>query len=175
MVGEMRDEETASVAASASLSGQLVFTTLHSNDAPKAIDRFVDLGVSRQTIAAGLSAIVAQRLVRKLCMYCRCAYEIQGPVASEFGLADGTRGYRATGCRVCGNSGYAGRAAIFECLFVDERMRHCIAESRPSIALAELARQHGYETMVRHGIRRALAGDTTFEELRRVLAVDGAA
>jgi type II secretory ATPase GspE/PulE/Tfp pilus assembly ATPase PilB-like protein len=175
MVGEMRDEETASVAASASLSGQLVFTTLHSNDAPKAIDRFIDLGVPRQTIAAGLSAIVAQRLVRKLCKHCRVAFDIPAPLLTEFGLPDGSRAYRANGCRACDNSGYAGRAAIFECVFIDDRMRHFIAERRPSIAIAELARRHGYETMVRHAIRRVVAGDTTFEELRRVLAVDGAA
>jgi type II secretory ATPase GspE/PulE/Tfp pilus assembly ATPase PilB-like protein len=175
MVGEMRDEETAGVAASASLSGQLVFTTLHSNDAPKAIDRLIELGVARHTIAAGVSAIVAQRLVRRLCESCRTPFEVNGALAREFAMQDGLRAYRANGCRACGGAGYAGRIAIFECVFIDDAMRRCIAEGKPSVALADLARESGYEPMLADGIRRVISGETTFEELRRVLIVDTAA
>lgn len=175
MVGEMRDEETAAVAASASLSGQLVFTTLHSNDAPKAIDRLLELGVARHTIAAGLSAIVAQRLVRRLCEHCRVPFEVSGMLAREFALPDGTRAYRANGCRSCSDCGYDGRVAIFECVFIDDSMRRCIAEGESTVVLAELARQNGFEPMLAHGLRRVLEGETTFEELRRVLVIENAA
>lgn len=171
MVGEMRDEETAAVAASASLSGQLVFTTLHSNDAPGAVDRLIELGVARHTIAAGLSAIVAQRLVRRLCEGCRVAFQVGARLASEFAVQDGVRAYRAHGCGDCSGSGYAGRIAIFECLFVDDVLRRRIADGEPSVQLADLAKTAGYEPMLQHGLRRVLEGETTFEELRRVLAV----
>jgi type II secretory ATPase GspE/PulE/Tfp pilus assembly ATPase PilB-like protein len=160
MVGEMRDEETAAVAASASLSGQLVLTTLHSNDAPKAIERLVELGVSRQTIAAGLSAVVAQRLVRRLCQSCRSAFQGE---------------YLAKGCTACGGMGYSGRVALFECIFIDDAMRCLIAAGASSVALADLARERGYEPMIAAGMRHIATGETTFEELRRVLVVDDAA
>ncbi|HLI97599.1 MAG TPA: GspE/PulE family protein [Candidatus Baltobacteraceae bacterium] len=175
MVGEMRDEETAGVAASASLSGQLVFTTLHSNDAPKAIDRLIELGVARHTIAAGLSAIVAQRLVRRLCESCRTGFEVDDPLAREFGMRAGVHAYRAGGCRACNGTGYAGRIAIFESVFIDDTMRRCIADGRPSVSFADLARESGYEPMLAHGIRRIMDGETTLDELRRVLVVEGAA
>lgn len=175
MVGEMRDAETAAVAASASLSGQLVFTTLHSNDAPKAIDRLVELGVARHTISAGLSAIVAQRLVRRLCEQCRTPFEVSGSLAREFAMQPGLRAYRANGCRACSGAGYAGRLAIFECVFIDDAMRRCVAEGKSSVVFADLARENGYEPMLADGMRRVLRGETTFEELRRVLVIESAA
>lgn len=175
MVGEMRDEETAGVAASASLSGQLLFTTLHSNDAPKAIDRLIELGVARHTIAAGLSAIVAQRLVRRLCETCRTPFEVDDALGREFGMQSGGQAYGASGCGNCSGSGYSGRVAIFECVFIDDAMRRCIAVGESSVSLASLARANGYEPMLMHGIRRVLSGETTFDELRRVLVVDTAA
>lgn len=175
MVGEMRDAETAAVAASASLSGQMVFTTLHSNDAPKAIDRLVELGVARHTISAGLSAIVAQRLVRSLCTQCRIPFEVSGSLAREFAVQDGVRAYRANGCRACSGAGYAGRIAIFECVFIDDALRRCIAEGKSSVAFADLARGGGYKPMLADGMRRVILGETTFEELRRVLVIESAA
>jgi type IV pilus assembly protein PilB len=159
MVGEMRDEETAAVAASASLSGQLVLTTLHSSDAPKAIERLVELGVSRHTLAAGLSAIVAQRLVRRLCAACR---------VFENG------GYRAAGCAVCAGAGYSGRLALFECIPVNDALRRLIADGASGVALADAARECGYEPMLDDAVRRVASGETTLEEVRRVLAVDDA-
>lgn len=175
MVGEMRDQETAAVAASASLSGQLVMTTLHSNDAPKAVERLVELGVSRQTISAGLSAIIAQRLVRRLCEHCRKPFAVGADVSREFGLGTQVRLYSAEGCAACGGSGYAGRLAVFECVFVDDAIRRCIADGDSGVALTALARRNGYEPMLVDGIRKTLAGDTTLDELRRVLVVEEAA
>ncbi len=171
MVGEMRDEETAAVAASASLSGQLVVTTLHANDAPKTVDRLVELGVSRHTIAAGLSAVVSQRLVRRLCAHCRIPVQTRGALAKEFGLPEGLRAYAAGECAKCRGTGYAGRTAIFEWLFIDDAMRALIAEGGSSVALRELAVARGYEPMVADAVRRVLLGETSFEEVRRVLHV----
>ncbi len=175
MVGEMRDRETAGVAASASLSGQLVMTTLHSSDAPRALDRLIELGVERHTIAAGLSAVVAQRLARTLCARCKIPYRAGAAIADEFGIAVGTPAYRAAGCSDCDGRGYTGRSAIFETIFIDEAIRALIAGGGSSVALRAMAATTGYEPMAMQGIRRVLAGETSFEELRRVLLVEGAA
>jgi type II secretory ATPase GspE/PulE/Tfp pilus assembly ATPase PilB-like protein len=165
MVGEMRDEETAAVAASASLSGQLLLTTLHSNDAPKAVDRLVELGVARHTMAAGISAIIAQRLVRRLCESCRRPCD----------QISGVPSYRADGCDNCAGLGYAGRLAIFECILIDDAMRRCIADGQSSVVLGKLARESGYEPMIVDGLRRAARGETSLAELRRVLVIEAAA
>lgn len=175
MVGEMRDEETAAVAASASLSGQLLLTTLHANDAPRALDRLVELGVSRATLSAGVSAIVAQRLLRRLCRECSTPVPVSGELAGESGIAAGTRVYRADGCILCAGTGYSGRIAVFEALFVDEPLRRMIGQGAPSAEIADAAVHSGYQPMLVDGIRRVLQGDTTFEELRRVLPVERAA
>jgi type IV pilus assembly protein PilB len=173
MVGEMRDRETAAVAASASLSGQLVMTTLHSSDAPRALDRLVELGIERHTIAAGLSAVVAQRLVRTLCRRCKVPYAVGAPTASDFVIPTGTQAFRATGCSECDGRGYTGRTALFEAIFIDDAMRTLIAQGGSSVALRAMAADGGYEPMAACGMRYALAGETSLEELRRVLFVDG--
>jgi len=170
MVGEMRDQETAAVAASASLSGQLLLATLHSNDAPTAIDRLRELGVASHTISAGLTAVVAQRLLRRLCEVCRISFQVDAQTAQEFGACEGSRAYRAAACTACAGSGYAGRTAIFEWIIIDDAMRRCIARGESGVGVAEIARGSCYEPMLRDGVRKVLAGKTTFEELRRVLA-----
>ncbi len=175
MVGEMRDQETSSVAAAASLSGQLVLTTLHSNDAPRAVERLVELGVSRRTIAAGLSAIIAQRLIRRLCERCRISCEVPASSARELGLHAGTRVYRASGCGVCAGTGYTGRLALFECVFINDMLRGLIADGSSSVEFGEAARQSGYEPMIAHGLHLAQTGETSLEELERVLVVEDAA
>lgn len=172
MVGEMRDQETAAVAASASLSGQLVMTTLHSNDAARAVDRLVELGVARHTLAAGLTAIVAQRLVRRLCEVCKVQHPVPAAIAAAFGIASGAATFRAAGCNLCAGSGYAGRIAIFEAMFLDETMRTAIASGASSVTLRAMAEERGYHGMLKDGVRRALSGDTSFDELRRVVPVD---
>jgi type IV pilus assembly protein PilB len=175
MLGEMRDRETAAVAASASLSGQLVMTTLHSSDAPKALDRLLELGVERHTIAAGLSAVVAQRLVRVLCDHCKAQYRVGVDLAAEFGVDAGARAFRAAGCDRCAARGYTGRRALFEVLFIDDAMRAAIAGGGSSVTLRALAAANGFSQMASEGVRAALRGDTSFEEIRRVLFVETAA
>lgn len=171
MVGEMRDQETAAVAASASLSGQLVLTTLHSNDAPSAVERLAELGVHRRTMSAGLTAIIAQRLLRRLCERCRSPYRVSKSTASEFGIAEGTTIYRAGECARCEKTGYAGRSAIFEVLFVDDPVREAIASGVSSVSLAGIAQRSGFAPMLHHGVGRVLNAQTSLEELRRVLAI----
>jgi type II secretory ATPase GspE/PulE/Tfp pilus assembly ATPase PilB-like protein len=175
MVGEMRDDETAGVAATASLSGQLVLASLHANDAPKTIDRLIELGVARHTIAAGLTAVVSQRLVRRLCMQCRKPYEAAEAIAREFALQKGALVYRASGCAACRGTGYRGRSALFEYLFIDDTMRAMIADGASSVELRDAAKKRGYEPMFADGLRLALLGQTSLEELRRVLFLEMAA
>lgn len=175
MVGEMRDKETAGIAASAALSGQLVLTTLHSNDAPKAIDRLVELGVSRHTIAAGLSAVIAQRLIRRLCDACRVAFDVPPAPASEFGIPQAALAYRERGCETCNGTGFIGRIAIFEAMFIDDGLRRLIAEGASSVEMANAAAARGYEPLIHDARRRLLRGETTLEELRRVLVVENPA
>ncbi|MDQ2871518.1 MAG: Flp pilus assembly complex ATPase component TadA, partial [Candidatus Eremiobacteraeota bacterium] len=159
MVGEMRDVETAAVAMSAALSGQLVLTTLHSNDAPRTLERLLELGVPRHAMAAGLTAIVAQRLVRRLCGECRA------PVQTG-------RGFTAPGCLRCQGTGYRGRTGIFEFVFVSDAMRDAIANGASSTHIAGLAEADGYEPLAAAGMRAVQAGETTLHELRRVLALE---
>lgn len=158
MVGEMRDSETASVAMSAALSGQLVVTSLHANDAPRTVERLVELGLARHALAAGLTGVLAQRLVRELCSSCRQR------------RADGS--YDATGCDGCGGSGYRGRTAICEYFPVTADVRTAIAAGASSVELAELGRAAGYEPMIDDGLRRIDRGETSLYELRRVLALE---
>jgi type II secretory ATPase GspE/PulE/Tfp pilus assembly ATPase PilB-like protein len=174
MVGEMRDRETAAVAASASLSGQLVMTTLHSSDAPSALDRLLELGIERHTIAAGLTAIVAQRLVRVLCEFCKIRYPLPAEPAAEICVSPGTPVYRAAGCPRCNGRGFARRAALFEAIFLDDPMRSAIADGASSVTLRSMAAECGYERMSREGLRRVVSGETSLEELRRVLSIEGA-
>jgi type IV pilus assembly protein PilB len=164
MVGEVRDEETASTAASAALSGQIVLATLHSNDAPRTIDRLVELGVARSSIAASLGAIVAQRLVRRLCADCR------RPQRS---------GYREhfvpVGCQLCGGAGFRGRIGVFEAVVIDDTIRGAISGGASSVTVAALAREAGYRTMSTDCLEKCRSGVTSVCELRRVALPEGRA
>jgi type II secretory ATPase GspE/PulE/Tfp pilus assembly ATPase PilB-like protein len=168
MVGEMRDAETAAVAIAASLAGQLVLTTLHSNDAPRTIERLVELGVARQSLAAGLTAVVAQRLVRRLCEECRTPAEIPATLRNELAIEQ-TEWWTANGCGNCGFCGYSGRFGVYELLAIDDRLRDAIASGGSSVALAELGAATGYRPMFFDGLAKVLAGATSFEELVRVV------
>lgn len=171
MVGEMRDAETAAVAASAALSGQLVLTTLHSNDAPRTLERLLELGVARHTIAAGLTAIVAQRLVRRLCAQCRVCASIESQDAADFAVSRVSFAYSPGGCSACQGTGYRGRTGIFEFIFVSDAVRDAIARGASSVQIGSLAAENGYGSLLADGVRRALSGETSFQELRRVLTV----
>jgi type II secretory ATPase GspE/PulE/Tfp pilus assembly ATPase PilB-like protein len=172
MVGEMRDAQTAAVAISASLAGQLVFTTLHSNDAPRTIERLVELGVARQSLAAGLTAVLAQRLVRRLCESCRVPAPIPDDIQSRFATSQ-ARWWVPGTCRACAQSGYCGRVGVYEMLVVDDELRDIIGGGGSSVAIAQLACGSGYRPMIVDGFAKVLAGATSFEELVRVVAWSG--
>jgi len=156
MVGEMRDAATASVAISAALSGQLVLTTLHSNDAPRTIERLLELGVERHAIGAALFGVLSQRLVRRLCPECRA-----------FDARSGA--YVAAGCPECLNTGYSGRIGLFELLEVDDAIREAIAGGSSVVAIRRLAERTGYEPLAADGSAKLASGETSRDELRRVL------
>jgi type II secretory ATPase GspE/PulE/Tfp pilus assembly ATPase PilB-like protein len=169
MVGEMRDVETAGVAVSASLAGQIVFTTLHANDAPRTVDRLVELGVARHSLAAALTAVVAQRLVRRLCEQCRVRQAIPQPLRTALRTTQETW-FVAGGCRTCAGTGYIGRTGVYELMTVDDPMRDAIATSTSSVHVAQLASRSGYRPMADDAVAKVLDGITTFDEITRVVA-----
>lgn len=173
MVGEMRDGETASVAVSAALAGQIVFTTLHANDAPRAIDRLIELGVARHALAAALTAVVAQRLVRALCEQCRVREAIPARMRTML-AAEQDAWYVAGSCRACAGSGYLGRTGVYELMEVDDAVRDAIATGASSVQVAQAAARAGYRPMRDDAVAKVLAGVTAFDELVRVVPWAGA-
>jgi type II secretion system protein E len=170
LVGEIRDRETAQIAVQASLTGHLVFSTLHTNDAPGALTRLVDMGVEPYLVASSLEAVLAQRLVRVLCPHCR--QEDHAPAALAFraqlGLPPGAPIYRAVGCRECRQTGYHGRRAIFEWMDSDNEIRRLILKNVSADVLREAARRSGMRSLAEDGWRLVRLGITTPEEVLRV-------
>jgi len=171
LVGEVRDAETAQVAVEASLTGHLVFATVHTNDAPSAITRLVDLGLEPFLITATLEAIVAQRLVRRICAGCRTAFTPDEDLLRELGddaraLSGATLHY-GKGCDACFHTGYRGRTAICEIMRLDTGLRRAILENASTAEVRERARERGMRTLREAGLRAVLEGVTTLEEVRR--------
>ena len=176
MIGEIRDNETASIATEAALTGHLVFSTLHTNDAPSAVTRLLDIGVKPFLVASALRAAMAQRLCRAICPECKQPYT---PTDREMRLlgksADDIAGvqlYRGTGCPLCGNSGYKGRKGVFEMFSVNDDIQRMIFEAATTRDLRARARELGMRTLREDGIRKVLAGMTTIEEVLRVTMGD---
>ncbi len=154
MVGEIRDMETAEIAVQAALTGHLVFSTLHTNDAPTAVTRLVEMGIAPYLVASSLNASLAQRLVRKLCGNCR--------------EQDAEGRWHAVGCGACGGTGYKGRLGIYELMLVDDPLRRQIIDNRDASELAATARRAGMGSLWEDGMAKAAQGLTTEEEVRRV-------
>jgi len=169
LVGEMRDLETGQIAIQASLTGHLVFTTLHTNDAPGAITRMTDMGVEPFLITSTLQAILAQRLVRTVCKKCRIAYEPTEAVLQQLGLTPSEVGgqpfYYGKGCNDCNQTGYRGRKGLFELLIITEPIRELINQRAPSGVIRARALELGMRTLREDGIRNVLDGNTTVEEV----------
>jgi general secretion pathway protein E len=170
LVGEIRDEETAKIAIQAAMTGHLVLTTLHTNDAASAIARMRTLGVDPDLLAGSINCIVSQRLARRICMQCREAYEPSQEQQSAMNLitTSGSRPtlYRATGCLQCANTGYSGRVALYELMPVHGLGRVLLDGSTDEIFDAAVAA--GMRTLREDGVRQSLAGVTTLEEVRRI-------
>ncbi len=176
MLGEIRDEETAGIAIQAALTGHLVFSTLHTNDAPGAVARLADIGVKRFLVASSVRAIIAQRLVRKLCPACKEAASLTEREMRTLNL-DAKQVAESDimgpqGCDVCRQGGYKGRAGIFEIFKVDDEVRHLINEDLTSPQLRRRARELGMRTLREDGIRKVLGGMTSASEVMRVTMAD---
>jgi general secretion pathway protein E len=173
MVGEIRDVETAEIAIQASLTGHLVLSTLHTNDAPSAIVRLIDMGVEPFLVASSLAGVLAQRLVRTICGRCKESYEPSSLERSYFSSPPGVL-WRGRGCDRCNHTGYLGRIGIFELLLVDSGITHMIAEKADSQSIKGHATSRGMKTLRSDGLEKVRAGVTTLEELLRVTQKDDA-
>ena len=169
MIGEIRDLETASIAINASLTGHLVFSTLHTNDAPSAIARLVDIGVQPFLAASSVRAVMAQRLVRRLCNNCKEAGELTDTelraLRIEPGQLLGAQVMKPVGCEQCCQIGYKGRIGIFEIFIIDDEVRHMINKRSSTLMLRQRARELGMRTLREDGVRKILAGLTSAEEV----------
>jgi len=170
LIGEIRDQETAQIAVQASLTGHLVFSTLHTNDAPGALTRLVDMGVEPYLVASSLEAVLAQRLVRVLCTHCKQVDD--SPTARAFkgqvGIPANTTIYRSVGCRECRQTGFFGRHAIFEWMDSDDEIRQLILKNSSSDVIRDAARRAGLRTLAEDGWRLVRLGITTVEEVLSV-------
>ena len=169
MVGEIRDAETVQMAIHASLTGHLVFSTLHTNDAPSVITRLIDMGVEPFLIASAIEAILAQRLLRCICPKCKHEYTPAEECLREAGVSEKERKekkfYKGRGCEHCNYSGYKGRSGIFELLILDEDIRSLILDKVPIAQLREQAVKNGMRTLREDGLRKVFSGRTTLDEL----------
>jgi len=169
MVGEMRDMDTAQIAIQASLTGHLVLSTLHTNDAPGAVTRLVDMGCEPFLVAASLEGVLAQRLVRTICKSCKASYEPNESILTQLGVAVHELGdkdfFTGRGCEVCGQSGYKGRRGLYELLDITDPIRELITDRAPTVVVKQKAMELGMQTLREDGLRNIYLGNTTIEEV----------
>ncbi len=170
MVGEIRDLETAGIAIHAALTGHLLFSTLHTNDAPGAITRLMDMGVENYLVSSTLIGVMAQRLVRRICNHCRTEDRKSRELVQEFGIDVPL--YRGDGCEHCSNTGYMGRIAIFELLTINDEIREMIMDKATARELRQKAVQQGMRTLREDGLIKVKKGITTIDEVLRVTQVE---
>jgi general secretion pathway protein E len=172
LVGEIRDTETARIAIQSALTGHLVFSTLHTNDAASAITRLIDMGIEPFLLSSSINAILAQRLVRIICPECKIAYTPDPEAIQKLGLdpkeMEGKKVYRGRGCSNCHHTGYKGRCGIFELLIMDQTMKNLVINTANANAISKQAVKNGMITLRRDGADKILAGITTIEEVYRV-------
>jgi general secretion pathway protein E len=164
MVGEVRDMETAEICVRAALTGHLVLSTLHTNDAPSAVTRLMDIGVEPFLLSPSLVLVIAQRLVRRLCLECRQAFTPDFETKREIHLPPGTY-YKPKGCSACRHTGYRGRIAIFEVLSVTAQIRELIVRRADAAQIKQVARAQGMKTLMESGLEKAANGITSLEEV----------
>lgn len=191
MVGEIRDQETAEIAINAAMTGHLVLSTLHTNDAPTTLPRLIDMGIPPFLVAYTANIIIAQRLVRKICTFCTKEYKLEKDTITELGrmfdlkkvfplLSHHTKltaaekhlekmtFFQGAGCRRCGDTGYKGRMGIYEILEITDELSKKITENANANEIKEYARTHGMLTMLEDGLIKAKMGSTTISEILRV-------
>jgi general secretion pathway protein E/type IV pilus assembly protein PilB len=176
MLGEIRDLETATIAINASLTGHLVFSTLHTNDAPSAVTRLIDIGVKPFLVASSIRALMAQRLVRRVCKRCAAPYTPTDTELRSLNIDSsklvGANCMHGKGCHDCNKTTYRGRFGIFEVFVIDDDARKLIYERVPSSVLRARAREMGMRTLREDGARKVLAGLTTADEVVRATVGD---
>jgi len=176
MVGEIRDKETAEIAVNASLTGHMVFSTLHTNDAPSAISRLIDIGIKPFLVSASVRAVMAQRLVRRICPNCKAPSEPSERLLNSLGIrpdqAADASFMEGKGCPKCSSTGFRGRVGIFEMFNINEELQQMIYEEASLVALRSKAREMGMRTMREDGVRKVIAGVTTPEEVLHVTVAD---
>ena len=172
LVGEMRDHETASMGIQASLTGHLVFSTLHTNDAPSAISRLTDIGVPGYLVASSVIAVLAQRLVRVICPRCKQPHKYSQEILEEAGITpemlQGAKFMKGAGCNHCNRSGYRGRIAVYEIMRLTSKIREHIFQDSTTAQIRQTAMAEGMTTLFQDGIKKVLDGTTTIEEVFRV-------
>jgi type IV pilus assembly protein PilB len=176
LVGEIRDKETAEIAINAALTGHLVFSTLHTNDAPGAMTRLGNMGVEPFLITSTVHCVVSQRLMRRVCKDCKETYEAPPQVLEEIGVkpaaGETVTLYRGAGCATCSSTGYKGRMAIHEVLILNEEFKRAVIQRKTTSDLKVIAREAGMQTLRECGVRKVLKGMTSVEELLRVAHAD---
>jgi type IV pilus assembly protein PilB len=169
LVGEIRDVDTAQIAIQASLTGHLVLSTLHTNDAPGAVTRLIDMGTEPFLVAASLEGILAQRLLRTICKDCRASYEPNEALLNQLGVSSHELGdkefYTGRGCDVCDQSGYKGRRGLFELLDMSDPIRELVTDRAPTVVIKQKAIELGMNTLREDGLRNIYEGNTTIEEV----------
>lgn len=178
MVGEMRDLETAEIGVEASLTGHLVLSTLHTNDAPSAVIRLIDMGVEPYLISATVNACLAQRLARKICAKCKAPYQVPASDLRRFGFKSEDPNqqvtlYRGEGCDTCRHTGYKGRLGIYELMRVNDEIRELVVRRAPLADIREAAKANGMHELKEDGLEKVLAGITTPDEVMRVVFTAG--
>lgn len=169
LIGEIRDKETMEIAMKASLTGHLVLSSFHTNDAPGAISRLAYMGLEPYLLASSLNLIIAQRLVRKICDKCKEPVELSGEVLDRLGIDSDaigkTKFYKGKGCEACGETGYRGRLPIFEFLVMDKEIRERLVAGVSETEIRAMAREKGYGGLLDDGVKKIIAGFTTAEEV----------
>jgi type II secretory ATPase GspE/PulE/Tfp pilus assembly ATPase PilB-like protein len=176
MIGEIRDLETAEIAIRASLTGHLVFSTLHTNDAPSAFTRLIDMGIEPFLVASSVEAVMAQRLVRTICPHCKTEQKVERDYLQRIGFPEAEIGtvkfWRGAGCEECRQFGYQGRKGIYELLIVNEAMRPLVLSRAPASTIAAKAIEQGMRTLRTDGWTKVKNGETTIEEVLRVTQIE---
>jgi type II secretory ATPase GspE/PulE/Tfp pilus assembly ATPase PilB-like protein len=176
MVGEIRDLETAEIAIRASLTGHLVFSTLHTNDAPSAFTRLIDMGIEPFLVASSVEAVQAQRLIRTICTHCKTEQKVDRDFLMKIGFPEAdietTKFMHGAGCEHCRQQGYQGRKGIYELLLVNEALRPLIMNRATSATIAQRAAENGMRTLRVDGWTKVKAGETTIEEVLRVTQIE---
>ncbi len=172
LVGESRDPETAKTAIEAALTGHLVLTSIHANDAASAVTRLVEMGIEPFLVGASVSASVAQRLVRANCPQCSKSYDPDPQVLERLGLPLDGQYVKGVGCEKCTQTGYRGRLGVYEVMIISPKMSHMITEGRPGPEIYAEAIRQGMQPLVEDARTKVLAGLTTVEEVLRVVTVE---